>query len=308
MMMDMPPAGSQAEDGVYSAPPPPQPATRRFLTGLVGRDILVSRSPWLHEKEADALGVRLVYTSFDFTARGWDAAELPRLLDACERIGFAGLNITYPFKQAVIEHLDDLSDGARRIGAVNAVAFAGGKRVGYNTDVTGFADSMRRGLSGASAAHVVQCGAGGAGSATAFALLDSGTQELTIFDKDAERLADLVTKLRQDFGQERVHAGEDIADAMRRADGLVNATPMGTAKLPGMSVPQEVITPRHWVSDIVYFPLETELLAVAAAKGCRTINGRGMVVSQAASAFEIFTGLTVDRDRMTASFEAFSAG
>ena len=281
------------------------PPADRYLVGLVGRDILASRSPWLHEHEADALGVRLVYALFDFTARGWDSAQLPDVLAAAERLGFAGLNITYPFKQAVIDHLDDLSPSAARIGAVNTVAFANGRRTGHNTDVTGFADSMRAGLGGASADTVVQCGAGGAGSATAYALLASGTRHLSIFDEDAARAAALVAKLAQDFGDGRVAVGSAIAPALAAADGFVNATPMGTAKLPGTSIDTRLLEPRHWVSDIVYFPLETQLLADARRRGCRTINGSGMVVSQAASAFEIFTGLSADRQRMAASFDAW---
>ncbi len=287
---------------------PFQTGGKSFLTGLAGRDILASRSPWLHEQEADAQGIRLTYSLFDFTAREWGDDELPRLLEEAERIGFSGLNITFPFKQAVIAHLDSLSDGAARIGAVNTVAFTDGKRIGYNTDVTGFAESFRHGLPDVACDHVVQFGAGGAGSATAHALLESGVGQLTVFDTDQQRLNALVSKLQSDFGKGRAVAGEDLPACVASADGLVNATPMGMAKLPGLPLPAALIEQRHWVADIVYFPLETELLREAKQRGCRTLNGSGMAIQQAAGAFEIFTGLHADRIRMQKSFVDFVSG
>jgi shikimate dehydrogenase len=276
-----------------------------FLTGLAGRDILASRSPWLHEQEAAAQGIALQYTLFDFSDRGWSDADLPELLAMAENNGFLGLNITFPFKQAVVPFLDELSDAARRIGAVNTVRFVDGKRIGHNTDVSGFAESLRIGLPGVTLDHVVQIGCGGAGSATAHALIDCGVKTLTMFDRDADKQNSLVRALRELFGPDRVCAGSDLASAMARADGLVNSTPMGMMSYPGLPVPAEYISKRHWVADIVYFPLETSLLREAAQKGCRTLNGSGMAVHQAAAAFDIFTGLHADRARMLDSFVRF---
>ena len=277
----------------------------KFLTGLVGRDILASRSPWLHEHEADAQGVRLVYSLFDFAARGWDEAELPKLLSAAQMAGFSGLNVTHPFKQAVIAYLDDLSPAAQRIGAVNTVHFVEGKRVGHNTDAIGFAESMRAGLPDARLHQVVQMGAGGAGAATAHALLDLGVETLIIFDKAHDRLVQLVEVLQRAYGAAHVVMGTDLAHALAAADGVVNATPLGMTNYPGTSVPIGALTPRHWVADIVYFPLETELLREAKLRGCRTLNGGGMAVYQAAAAFDIFTGLNANRARMLTSFVEF---
>jgi shikimate dehydrogenase len=280
----------------------------QFQTGLVGRDILASRSPWLHEQEADAQGVRLTYTLFDFSHREWNDDDLPKLLDLAERAGFAGINVTFPFKQAVIAYLDDLSDGARRIGAVNTVSFASGKRTGYNTDVTGFAEGFLHGLPDVATNCALQIGAGGAGSATAQALLESGVKKLILFDTDAARLHGLVSNLHRDFGHDRISAGDDLAAAVKSADGIVNATPIGMAKLPGLPLPAECIEKRHWVADIVYFPLETELLREAKLRGCQTLDGSGMAIHQAAGAFEIFTGLRADRNRMQKSFINFVSG
>jgi shikimate dehydrogenase len=280
----------------------------KVLTGLIGRDILASRSPWLHEREADAQGVRLVYALYDFVALGLDKADLPRILDAAEAMGFAGVNVTHPYKQAVIAHLDGLSPAAAKIGAVNTIAFTGGKRVGHNTDVSGFAESFRSGLPEVATGLVVQIGAGGAGSATAHALLETGVGTLALFDEDSAKRSGLADKLRSDFGADRVSEPTDLAEALSKADGIVNATPMGMARYPGSPVPKECIESRHWVADIVYFPLETELLRDARKMGCRTLDGSGMAVYQAAAAFDIFTGLSANRMRMRESFVAFVAG
>jgi shikimate dehydrogenase len=281
------------------------PGPGRILTGLAGRGILDSRSPWLHESEADALGLRLIYSTFDFADRRWQDDELPKLLDGLQHIGFAGLNITHPFKQAIIPHLDDLSEGARRVGAVNTVKFAGGKRIGYNTDVIGFARSFEDELPGAALESVVQFGAGGGGFATAHALLDLGVETLHVFDQDPARRAALVGMLNQSFGLGRAIEGADLCNAMAGCDGMVNATPMGMSAYPGMPVAADMLRPEMWVADIVYFPLETQLLVEAKAKGCRTLDGSGMAVYQAAAAFDIFTGATADTGRMQESFRAF---
>jgi shikimate dehydrogenase len=295
-----------------SAPSPFSAPDTGFLTGLVGRDIQASRSPWMHEREADAQGLRLVYSLYDFAARGWDETDLPRFLDAAALVGLDGVNVTHPYKQAVVPLLDGLSDGARRVGAVNTVKFEDGRRIGHNTDVTGFAESIDKGLPGVARARIVQMGAGGAGFATAHALLDLGVDELHIFDTDPARGAVLVAKLNAGFGargeKPRAVAGQDVSATLARADGLVNATPVGMANYPGLPVPTEALRPALWVADIVYFPLETRLLAEARARGCRTLDGSGMAVYQAAAAFDIFTGRTADRARMLDSFKAYVAG
>jgi shikimate dehydrogenase len=291
-----------------SAPSPFAQQDRKFLTGLIGRDILASRSPWLHEREADAQGLRLVYSLYDFATLGWDERDLPRVLDAAQLLDVAGLNVTHPYKQAIVPFLDGLSDGARRVGAVNTIKFEDGQRIGHNTDVTGFAESIERGLPGAALDIVVQMGAGGAGFATAHALLDLGVKTLHVFDTNHARRSALVGKLNDDFGARRAIEGEDLSSALASADGIVNATPVGMANYPGIPVPVDALRPAHWVADIVYFPLETVLLAEARARGCRTLNGSGMAVYQAAAAFDIFTGTTADRARMLDSFKAFVSG
>ncbi len=220
------------------------------------------------------------------------------MLNAAERLGFDGLNITHPCKQAVIPLLTELSAEARAIGAVNTVVLRNGKRSGHNTDCTGFAESFRRGMPGAPTRHVVLLGAGGAGAAVAHAALALGVEHLTIFDIDTAKAAHLATAL----GTSRVTHGTNLADAMHAADGLIHATPTGMAQHPGLPLPATLLRPEHWVAEIVYFPLETELLRTANRIGCRTLNGSGMAVFQAVDAFRLFTGIQPDAERMLGSF------
>lgn len=275
----------------------------RILAGLIGAGIQASRTPALHEQEGDAQGLRYLYRLIDLDPLHLDSSALPDLLTAAEQMNFTGLNITYPCKQVILALLDELSPEARGIGAVNTVIWRDGKRIGHNTDCLGFAEGFRRGLHEAARQHVVQMGAGGAGAAVAHALLAEGVGQLSIYDVDNDRAQSLVANLNQHFGPGRACAGSDLDSAMAAADGLVNTTPMGMAKLPGMPVPAGLLRADLWVADIVYFPLETELLRTARALGCCTLDGGNMAVFQAVKAFELFSGKPADAQRMLQHFQ-----
>jgi len=256
----------------------------------------------MHIGEAAAQGLELSYELLDLDQRGLGDEALPELLREAETRGFAGLNITYPCKQAVIPLLDELSEEAQAIGAVNTIQLRNGKRIGYNTDASGFEESFRRGMAGAALTSVVQIGGGGAGAATAFAFLRLGTRYLTIIDVALERAQALAVTLEQHFKNCEIRAGTDLKQALSTASGVLNATPLGMAKHPGSAIPTDLLRPALWVADIVYFPMETQLLQDARAAGCRTLDGGGMAVFQAALAFEIFTGRPADSERMRRAF------
>ena len=277
---------------------------KSVLAGLIGSGIQASRTPALHEHEGDAQGIRYLYRLIDIDALGLDIAALPRLLEGAQTCGFTGLNITFPCKQAVIPLLDELSDEARGIGAVNTVVFRDGKRIGHNTDCLGFAEGFERGLAGTARQRVVQMGAGGAGAAVAHALLGAGVECLTIFEVETARAQGLVDNLNAHFGAGRAQLGRDLSAAMAEADGLVNTTPVGMAKLPGTPLPVELLREALWVAEIIYFPLETELLKHARSLGCRTLDGSTMAVFQAVKAFELFSGQPADAERMMAHFHS----
>lgn len=280
--------------------------SRTVLVGLIGAGIQASRTPALHEREGAAQGLGYVYRLIDLDTLKLDTSALEELLASAQRLGFTGLNITFPAKQAILPLLDDLSPEARGIGAVNTVVLKDGQRVGHNTDCLGFAEGFRRGLHGAPRRAVVQMGAGGAGAAVAHALLAEGVERLSIFDVEPSRAQALADNLNQHFPGQRAEAGSDLRVAMGVADGLVNTTPMGMAKLPGMPVPKALLRGDLWVAEIVYFPLETELLREARALGCRTLDGGTMAVFQAVKAFELFSGIDPDAERMTAHFNSMN--
>jgi len=272
------------------------------LIGLIGSGIQESRSPALHEREGAAHGVHYCYRLIDTDLLGLGVESLPRLLEAAELMGFSGLNVTHPFKQAVVPLLTSLSDDARALGAVNTVVLRDGQRVGHNTDVWGFAQSFRSGMPDVALGRVVQLGAGGAGVAVAHAALSCGVKRLEVFDLDVRRAQALVGALCERFGPGRAEVGHDLEKAMAGADGMIHATPTGMTRYPGLPLPEPLLRPDLWVAEIVYFPLETALLRAAARLGCRTLGGGGMAVFQAAEAFRLFTGLMPDHQRMLRHF------
>ncbi|TCM52247.1 shikimate dehydrogenase [Rhizobium sp. PP-F2F-G48] len=285
-------------------------STRTIQVGLIGSGIQLSRSPALHEAEGRANGLALSYELIDLDLLSEKAGHtvgieaLGDILRDAERRGFAGVNVTHPAKQAVIPHLDSLSPEAEALGAVNTVVLRDGRRIGHNTDCSGFAEGFRLALPRTDISATVQLGAGGAGAAVAHAMLQLGTKHLTIFDNDAARAEALTQRLAPLFPQARIAPGDDLEAAMSGANGLVHATPTGMAAHPGLPLPADLLRPEHFVAEIVYFPLETALLRVARAKGCATVDGGGMAVFQAVGAFRLFTGIEPDAPRMLAHFAA----
>lgn len=280
----------------------PRAERDHVLVGLVGEGIGRSLSPLLHQREADRQGIRLIYTIVDSRETSVSAADLPELLRWAALLGYRGLNVTYPFKQEVVAVLDELSNEARAIGAVNTVVFSDGRSIGYNTDWSGFRRGFERGFADVPREHVVQLGAGGAGSAVAHAMLTIGAKHLTIADLDAYKAARLADLLQGEFGADRVSSDTtgDLSRILAGAQGVINATPIGMAHRPGSPVPPEDLRPDLWVADIVYRPTETQLLRSARAIGARTLDGGGMNLFQAVAAFEYFTGATADVDAMQA--------
>jgi shikimate dehydrogenase len=271
-----------------------------FLVGLIGAGIGPSLSPALHEREADRQGLRCLYRLIDIDELGLPPRAVGDLVRAARDLGFDGLNITHPCKQLVVGHLDALAPQAEALGAVNTVVFEGGRAIGHNTDVTGFAASFARGLPDVPLERVVQLGAGGAGAAVAHATLTLGAGRVTVVDPLAERAADLAAGLNRHFGAGRATAAtpDRLAGLLRDADGVVHATPTGMAAHPGLPFAAELLRPGLWVAEVVYRPLETELLRAARAAGCATLDGGGMAVFQAADAFRLFTGREPDAARM----------
>jgi len=277
---------------------------RPYLVGLVGTGVGPSLTPALHMAEARAQGLDYLYRTIDLTAAGVAPERIGEVLDWARTLGFDALNITYPCKRLVIEHLDEVDDVAAELGAVNTVIFDGPRAVGYNTDTTGFALGFTEGLPGAATENVVLIGAGGAGAAVGDALLRLGADHLTVVDVDVERATALANELAAMRPEARVDASspEKLAVLLPASDGVVHCTPTGMADHPGMPLDPELLHPGLWVTDIVYRPLDTELLHAALAAGCRVCDGGHMAVHQATEAFALITGITPDADRMSRHF------
>ncbi|WP_160668719.1 shikimate dehydrogenase [Pseudarthrobacter sp. ATCC 49987] len=280
-----------------------------YLVGLIGDGVMPSLTPLMHEREGDVQGLRYLYRPIDLTELGLPGQSVGELLTGAYRLGFNGLNITHPCKQLALEHLDEVTPDARRLGAVNTVTIRDGRFIGHNTDFSGFAAALATGLPGAKLNRVVQLGAGGAGSAVAYALLTAGVRELDLVDTDPARCAARAAELAGFFPDQLVTARTtaELPQLMPLADGLVHCTPVGMAAHPGVPLDMSLVESRHWVADIVYRPIETRLIREARAKGCDVLDGGRMAVGQAADAFRIFTGLEADADRMRAHFLALVA-
>jgi shikimate dehydrogenase len=277
------------------------------LVGLAGRGIQASRSPVMHEREARRLGIPFRYVLVDFDVLGLKDSAIGPVVRAAVELGFAGLNITHPFKQTVIPSLDELSPEAGIIGAVNTIVMKEGRCVGHNTDSWGFAESLRQAGPKLPIDRVVQFGAGGAGAAVAHALDGLGVGELCIIDQSPERADALAARLRS-RSTRTFEASQAIEAKVGWAEGIINATPAGMARHPGSPFPTRLLSSRHWVADIVYFPEDTELLRAAGAAGCRIVPGSGMAIYQAVRAFELFTGMRPDPAAMTRHFRAAEEG
>lgn len=283
--------------------PAPTLSVRRpaLLIGLIGEGVTPSLTPPMHELEGARHGMHYVYRTIDLAPAEGTPEYLDNLLRAARRLGFNGLNITHPVKQAVIPLLDDLSDSARAVGAVNTVVFTDAGTIGHNTDVTGFDAALADAFGADRLGRVVLLGTGGAGSAVATALAQRPVDDLVLVDQVADRAEALAEQVSA-LGGAPARAVDlaDLPAALAGADLIVNATPICMAAHPGTPFDVALLHDGIRVADIVYRPADTALLKAARARGIRTMSGLGMAMHQAADAFEIFTGTRADRSAMLA--------
>ncbi len=220
--------------------------------------------------------------------------RLESALRGLPALGIAGVNVTVPHKEAVLAYLDDITDDARIVGAVNTIRVEGDRLSGHNTDTSGMLDALTRDggltMKGQRAAIV---GAGGAARAAAFALAGAEAAAVTIINRNWDRAAALADAVRRAF-----HCvvdavpldGNPVTSALREATLLVQATTVGGAQRELSPVSGKALHPGLFVMDMIYDPRETALLREARAAGCRTLGGLPMLVYQGARAFEIWTG------------------
>ncbi|MCA1385273.1 MULTISPECIES: shikimate dehydrogenase [unclassified Bradyrhizobium] len=275
-------------------------ASKKLLTGLIGAPIAHSASPAMHERAAEALGLRGHYQLIEVA--GADAAGLRLMLEGVRRLGFAGVNVTYPYKEAVVPLLDALAPGAASMGAVNTVVVRDGRLTGHNTDTTGFSRAVTP-LLAPSGNAIALIGAGGVGKAIAFALASLNVADIRIFDSEPARAEKLAAML----APRGARVAASVEDALEGATGLVNGTPVGMLPNRDTPVPAGLLRADLWVADAVYSPLITPLLAAAREKGAKIMTGRDLAIYQAADAFELFTGLAPSTEIMGEAFDAVMA-
>jgi shikimate dehydrogenase len=272
---------------------------RRLLLGLLGYPIAHSAAPAMMESAGAACGIRVHYQLLPF--KNADAALIGRVLEAIRLTGFAGINVTFPYKEAVLPFLDVLSDGAAALRAVNVILVgAEGRLAGHNTDATGFAHVAGTMRPEIEAGPVALIGAGGAGRAMGWGLLQAGARELRVVDPDAARCASLAAALQSD----RVRIVPDVEAAVAGAAAIVNASPVGMLPDTRSPVPAGLIRPGMVVADAVYHPPLTPLLAAARAAGARIVPGRAMSVAQGVDGFALFSGVIPPEEAVAAGFDS----
>jgi len=280
--------------------------TTSFVVGLLGDNIGGSLAKPLQEGEGEAQGLSLAYRLVDATHTGLGLDDTAEVLRWAVRLGFDGLAVTHPFKNAVMGSVDDATPEAQALGASNLVVVHDGQTIAHNTDWVGFAEALRATLPEALGDRMVLLGAGGAGVAVGYGALRYGAAHLDIVDQDADRAAAVAARLGSLVGTHRVAATSDLERALGDAGGLIQATPVGMDAHPGLPVDPRLLRLDHWVADIIYFPLETELVHRARAVGCRVMTGGAMAVHQHAAAFRLLTGRPADIRRMQEHFESLT--
>ncbi|WP_298822720.1 shikimate dehydrogenase [uncultured Roseibium sp.] len=275
--------------------------------GLVGSGIGPSLTPDLHESEAKAQNIDYRYERFDTSSGRWNGAPLSEILDYAEKHEFVGLNITHPFKVHVCQLIDRLEGAAAHIEAVNTVVFRDGRRIGHSTDYSGFREAVRHSSLPLSGQKIAQFGAGGAGAATALALVDEKVSALLLVDTDRERADYLAAQLTRVRPEAEIGAATPEGIDFKDFGGVVNATPVGMHTYPGQPFNLPAFNPSAWVADIVYRPLETELVCAARRQGRQVLNGGAMALNQAIHTFKLLTDRQPDTSRMKSVFASLLA-
>ncbi len=255
------------------------------LSGVIGDPIAHSKSPKLHGYWLRKYGLNGQYVPLEV-----ETDDLANVLKAMPRMGFVGCNVTLPHKERALHCVDQITDRATLIGAVNTIIFRNdGTSLGDNTDGYGFIENLRQGAPNwlADTGPAVVLGAGGAARAVIASLLDAGVAEIFLTNRTRARSE----QLREDFGArviivDWVQAG----NVLEKAATLVNTTSLGMIGKPELRVPLDGLQKNTVVTDLVYTPIQTPLLAKASSKGCTTVDGLGMLLHQAVPGFERWFG------------------
>ncbi len=262
---------------------------KTLVYGLIGNPVRHSRSPQMHNAAFRSLGINAVYVCFEVRRK----EDLKKAIDGIRTLGLAGVNVTVPYKEAVIKFLDEITLVSKRIGAVNTIFWRGDKLIGTNTDAEGFIRDLRDTCRfSAKNKKILIIGAGGASRAVSFALADAGAVQIYLTDIDYSKVKKLVTSLKKEYPG-CVIAGiksPEIEKVARNIDLLVNATPVGMKEGDPEVVDLNLFNRNTLVYDLVYSPSITPLLRRAKKLKMPCANGLGMLLRQGALAFKHWTG------------------
>ena len=263
--------------------------------GLIGDNIARSRSPLLHRLAGRLCGLDV---SYDLLVPRDMGGDFDAVFDACRAGGLRGVNVTYPYKETVVARVQ-VGERARRIGSVNTVVFDERGPVGHNTDHSGFLAAYRSAFGTMSPGRVALVGAGGVGKAVAFGLVALGAQEIAIIDRDAARAKGLVKAIMAaPQGSASALVADDVCEAVRDADGIVNCTPLGMVGHAGSAIPLDLLGAQRWAFEAVYTPVDTAFKLASEATGVKVLSGYELFFHQGVDAFRIFTGLSPDPDAL----------
>lgn len=267
------------------------------LAGVIGQPIMHSKSPSLHAHWLRKLGLRGYYIPMNVAPE-----DLKTVLELLPKIGFQGLNVTIPHKEAVLQLVDLVTDRAALIGAANTLIFRkDGKIHADNTDGHGFIANLAQYAPSwdPKTGPAAVIGAGGAARAIVSALVNAGTPEIRIANRTKPR----AERLKADFGTRVVvYDWFQAGNMIEGVSTVVNATTLGMTGQPELRIPLDGLTRETLVTDVVYAPLETRLLAEAREIGCTTVDGLGMLLHQAAPGFERWFGMRPEIDDETRAF------
>lgn len=265
--------------------------------GLIGANIQKTRLPRGLDVLCAQKGLKLDFTLHD--SKLVDGFDFDRCLSACMAEGYRGVAVTHPFKTLAFDRAARIVGVPESLGSSNCLRFDEGGWPGSNTDYSGFLKAWRARMGDLRPGCVVMAGAGGVARSIAAGLMQLGAERIDIYDLEADKAA--AVALGADPAGTIVHAidHEDAGRAVRAADGLVNATPLGMAQYPGMAFERADIGGQAWVFDAVYTPIETRFMMAAAEEGLQRLTGFDLFMHMAMDIFEFFTGETVDRAAAT---------
>ncbi|HJV44385.1 MAG TPA: shikimate dehydrogenase [Bacillota bacterium] len=269
--------------------------SKTVLTGIFGYPVGHSMSPLMHNAAFQALGLNYRYGAFSIPGHSLKSA-----VEGIRALGFRGVNVTIPHKVEVMEYLDEIDDEALQIGAVNTIVNENGKLIGYNTDGQGYVCSLlQEWETPLSGKKVVILGAGGAARAVAVSLARHGVKEMVIANRSVEKAQGLAEHV-QNLVKASAISMEDLNRGKKlEVDLLINTTSVGMyPNIHNVPISLDLIHDGLMISDLIYNPLNTELLIKGKEVGAKTMNGLGMFIHQGSLAFELWTGMKPPVDLM----------